>query len=226
MTSAQLHSLSVFSMISGIACTSIILIDILRGNQQKMMIMNFVYPISALYAGPMALLFYYTIGQKSVLKKTGARMLPENKPFWQSVAIGALHCGSGCTIGDLLAEAFLIFVPISIFGSKLAGTWTIDFLLAFGLGIIFQYYAIKPMKNLAVRPALMAALKADTFSLIAWQVGMYGWMALCFYGIFGYKIPVTSPLFWFMMQIGMLWGFVTAYPVNWWLIKRGIKEKM
>jgi hypothetical protein len=28
------------------------------------------------------------------------------------------------------------------------------------------------------------------------------------------------------MQIAMVAGFVTAYPVNWWLIKSGIKEKM
>jgi len=192
--------------------------------------MNYVYPISALYAGPLALIFYYKIGQKRTLKKTAeetdAAISMANKPFWQSVAIGALHCGSGCTVGDLFAEAFLFFVPVSIFGSKLAGTWTIDFLLAFAFGILFQYYALKPMKNLTVKAALITALKADALSLTAWQAGMYGWMALSFYWIFGYKIPVTNPLFWFMMQIAMLWGFVTAYPVNWWLIRRGIKEKM
>jgi hypothetical protein len=195
-----------------------------------MMIMNFVYPISALYAGPLALIFYYKIGQRSILKnnkkESMAAMSMSNKPFWQSVAIGALHCGSGCTVGDLLAESFLLFVPVSILGSKLAGTWTVDFLLAFIIGILFQYYALKPMKNLTVKAALIAALKADALSLTAWQIGMYGWMAVSFYWIFGYKIPVTNPLFWFMMQIAMLWGFVTAYPVNWWLIKKGIKEEM
>jgi hypothetical protein len=29
-----------------------------------------------------------------------------------------------------------------------------------------------------------------------------------------------------MMQIAMVLGFATTYPVNWWLISRGIKEKM
>lgn len=29
-----------------------------------------------------------------------------------------------------------------------------------------------------------------------------------------------------MMQIAMMCGFLTAYPVNWWLIKTGIKERM
>ncbi|HJT79714.1 MAG TPA: DUF4396 domain-containing protein [Chthoniobacterales bacterium] len=36
----------------------------------------------------------------------------------------------------------------------------------------------------------------------------------------------TNPLFWFMMQIAMLAGFLTSYPVNWWLLRAGIKEKM
>ena len=34
------------------------------------------------------------------------------------------------------------------------------------------------------------------------------------------------PEFWFVMQIAMLAGFATSYPVNWWLIRAGIKEKM
>jgi hypothetical protein len=29
-----------------------------------------------------------------------------------------------------------------------------------------------------------------------------------------------------MMQIAMVFGFATAYPVNWWLIRSGIKERM
>jgi Domain of unknown function (DUF4396) len=29
-----------------------------------------------------------------------------------------------------------------------------------------------------------------------------------------------------MMQIGMLIGFATTYPVNWWLIRRGSKGIM
>jgi hypothetical protein len=29
-----------------------------------------------------------------------------------------------------------------------------------------------------------------------------------------------------MMQIAMLVGFATSYPVNWWLIETGIKERM
>ena len=58
-------------------------------------------------------------------------------------------------------------------------------------------------------------------------VGMYGGMALAHFAIFGRGLPKTRPVFWVMMQIGMLLGFATAYPVNWFLpSRRGVKEAM
>jgi nitrogen regulatory protein PII len=29
-----------------------------------------------------------------------------------------------------------------------------------------------------------------------------------------------------MMQIAMIFGFLTSYPVNWWLLRKGWKETM
>jgi hypothetical protein len=36
----------------------------------------------------------------------------------------------------------------------------------------------------------------------------------------------TSPVFWFLMQLGMIVGYFTSWPANAWLIRRGIKEAM
>ena len=82
------------------------------------------------------------------------------------------------------------------------------------------------MRNLPARGSPQAAVKADTLSLSAWQIGMYGWMAIVTFVIFGRELPKTAPVFWFMMQIAMLVGFLTSWPVNAWLVKRGIKEAM
>ncbi|MDQ6763229.1 MAG: DUF4396 domain-containing protein [Bacteroidota bacterium] len=229
-----IHIISIASLATGVLSALIIAIDIISGKQQRMMVMNFVYPVTGLYAGPLALLFYFKIGRKSVknkgnemkMKGNDQNMKKDKKPFWQSVAIGALHCGSGCTLGDILAEVFLVFVPVFVFGSKLIGKWTVDYGFAFFIGIIFQYYSIKPMKNLSPGKAVKAALKADTLSLTSWQLGMYGWMAISIFFIFHQDLEATDTLFWFMMQIAMLLGFATAFPTNWWLIKSGIKEEM
>ena len=101
---------------------------------------------------------------------------------------------------------------------------------AFAFGIAFQYFTIAPMRGLSLGQGLVAALKADILSLTAWQVGMYGFMALAHFWMFGRLLQVHldahSPEFWFMMQFAMLAGFCTSYPVNWWLVRAGIKERM
>ncbi len=228
----SLHTIVIASLILALVSMLIIIIDILAGNRQHMMIMNFVYPLTALYAGPLALLVYYGPGRKSThkammkIKQMGQTMPGKQKPFWQSVLVGALHCGSGCTLGDIIGESILFYFPLIVFGHALFGSWIIDYLLAFSIGILFQYYSIKPMKKMSPGKALKAALKADTLSLTSWQIGMYAWMAIVNFAIFGHELKANDPLFWFMMQIAMLFGLLTAYPVNWWLLKKNIKEVM
>lgn len=205
-------------------CGLIIAIDIVR-RPQKMTIMNIVWPVTALYSGPLGLLAYYSIGKKSaaINRKSDFK---QKKPMWQSVLTGTLHCGSGCTLGDLVSAWLLLQTPVIIFGSKLAGEWVIEYVAAFLIGIIFQYYAIKPMRNLPAGAAILAAFKADALSLTCWQIGMYGWMAVSNFLIFHSQLHANELVFWLMMQVGMLCGLVTAYPVNWWLIRKGIKEAM
>ncbi len=227
-----LQTIATISIITGFVSTAIILFDILAGHKQHMMVMNFVWPITGLYAGPLALLAYFTIGRKSTHKKMmmakekNEDMPSKKKPFWQSVTVGALHCGSGCTLGDIIAETLLLYITLAIVTNKLVNAWIIDYFFAFVLGIVFQYYSIKPMKNLSPKKGLIAALKADTLSLTSWQVGMYGGMAIATFLIFKHRLEANTIVFWFVMQFAMMLGFLTAFPVNWWLIKKGIKEEM
>ena len=108
----------------------------------------------------------------------------------------------------------------SIFRDRIFAVWIVDYIFAFAFGVIFQYFTIAPM--LGFREGIVAALKADTLSLTAWQIGMYGFMAVAHFAIFRHLLGVTLRAdmveFWFMMQIAMMFGFMTAYPANWWLI--------
>jgi hypothetical protein len=194
--------------------------------------MDIVWPITGLYAGPLALWSYFTMGRLSTrrammeAKARGAENPAMSKPKWQSVGLSSTHCGAGCTLGDLAAEWLVFALPFAIFGMKLYGAWMVDYAFAFIFGIAFQYLTIAPMRGLGLRQGIAAAVKADALSLTAWQVGMYGWMAIAVFAIFGREIPQNVPVFWFMMQIAMLAGFLTSYPVNRWLLDRGLKEKM
>ncbi len=244
MIPVWLHDLSIVYLALGAVCAAAIAID-LFGQPQHMWIMNVVWPVTALFGTVWVLWQYYAYGRLAshqamhAAKQKGED--PPNKtqtPFPVMVSNGALHCGSGCTLGDICAEWLTFAIPAvavgfgwhGVFGHKIFAVWIVDYIFAYIFGIVFQYFTIAPMRGLSFGKGIVAAIKADTLSLTAWQVGMYGFMAVAYFAIFQYrfgaKLETDSVEFWFMMQIAMLFGFMTAYPVNWWLIKSGIKEKM
>lgn len=137
------------------------------------------------------------------------------------------HCGAGCTLGDIIAEFAVFGLGASIAGLTLGAEYIGDYVAAVALGIVFQYFAVAPMRGLSLRKGLAEAAKADVASLTAFEVGLFGWMALMTFVFFpAPHLTPANPVYWFMMQIGMIAGFFTAWPVNAWLIRAGIKEAM
>jgi hypothetical protein len=220
-----LHALSIFALLVGAACAAGIAIHEVR-HPSHMWIMTIVWPVVALFAGPLAI-WAYSRSHK-----------PHKKLSAISILDVSFHCGAGCTLGDILAEAFAFSRPAillwfgwhAIFAEKMFAVWVLDFVFAFILGIAFQYFTIAPMQHLSIGRGLIAALKVDTLSLVAWQIGMYGFMALAQFAWFGpgygIMLRANTPEFWFVMQLAMLTGLLTALPVNAWLLKAGIKEPM
>ena len=51
-------------------------------------------------------------------------------------------------------------------------------------------------------------------------------MALSHFVLFQPPLQIDTPAHWFMMQVGIILGFFTAWPVNRRLVRSGIKEKM
>ena len=229
------NTISKFFLFIGLISTIIITIDLFRHPQKEMPIMNLVWPINGLWAGVFGLWAYFTIGK---YRKMNMEMdmnmdmnmdmdMSSNKysKFWQGVVADTLHCGAGCTLADLIGSWIFFFFPFSIFQNLTFGEWTLEYILALITGVTFQYAAISPMMKEKGIKIWLTALKIDFLSLTAWQVGMYGWMAIIIFVFLG-RLSPTTPEFWFMMQIAMCFGFLTAYPVNWWLVKKGIKMGM
>lgn len=108
--------------------------------------------------------------------------------------------------------------------------WVLDYLLAFAFGVVFQYLTIAPMRGLGLGQGLWQAVTAD--AVIERVAARHG--RLHGGGLFRHfsrrdrsmRLETASFEFWFMMQIAMLCGFATSYPVTWWLIRSGIKEPM
>lgn len=226
-----LHILAILSLVLAALSAVVIAIDLAR-HPQHMAVMNAVWPITALYFGPVAVWAYWAMGRPQahdVMQHGGDRgqdHKPPEKPFWQKVSVGVTHCGAGCTLGDIIAEFTVFFAGLALFGSTFGAELAGDYILAYLLGIVFQYFAIVPMRKLSPGAGIWAAIKADTLSLTAFEIGLFGWMVLMRYVFFTPPLKPDQPVYWFMMQIGMILGFATSYPVNWWLIRSGIKEAM
>lgn len=216
---------------------------------QKMMVMNLVWPITALYLGPLALEWYLRSGRKGTtayharLMEQARRELalerlvrrPEEpaKSAGQAgasreqVAVGVSHCGAGCTLGDIAGEWWVLAAGMTFAGGVLPTRLVLDFVLAWAFGIAFQYFSIVPMRGLSPGKGILQAIKVDTLSIAVYQAGMSAWMALTYYVLFpSPHLEPNDAVFWFMMQLAMVVGFFTAYPVNRVLLNAGWKEKM
>lgn len=222
--------LSVVSWIAvsvAILSTLWILYDIFgRGYRQHMWIMEVVWPVTALYFGPFAVWSYCRWGRPQSPQWMEEHGEPAGKSFPATTAVGVSHCGAGCTLGDIVGSSMVFILGLQIAGMYLWWEYIADYALAFILGIAFQYFSIAPMKGLSVYNGIKAALKADTLSLTSYEIGLFGWMAVMQFILFPGGIHPNTVTFWFLMQIGMILGYATSYPVNWWLISRGIKEPM
>ncbi len=264
-----------------LVCAGVITYDIaFNHRRQPMGVMNFVFPITALYFGPFALALYWRWARTPApaaaargpardgdagvrsrarapeLAVAGARhemapsghshaqaaiahadrpgaaqpiSAPEPKrPYWAMMAIEVSHCGSGCTLGDFISEWVIFAFALTIAGSTLLAEYVGDYVLAVALGILFQYFAIAPMRGLGLRDGLKAAAKADVISLTFFEIGLFGWMALMAFMFFPapHHLMPDAIAFWFMMQLGMIIGYFSSWPANVWLVKRGIKVPM
>ena len=229
-----LTAVAVVSLAVAGLCALLVVVDVVR-RPQPMGVMNVVWPVTMLFGSIGWLAFYARRGRAA---RRGDGPAGPERSMRSAVAVGTSHCGAGCTIGDLVGEFGLVLVPglAAVFGlgwlftDRMFAGWVLDFVLAYLVGIVFQYFSIAPTRGLGLRAGLWAAVKADTFSITSWQVGMYGVMALGQLWLlpawFGRRSDALQPEFWLLMQVAMVVGFATAYPVNWLLVRRGLKEKM
>jgi len=230
-----------FLVCIAVGCAILVTIDV-SVRPQKMAVMNVVWPVVMLFGSVLWAWFYWRYARaprRTASAPDESEVEDESPhPFPLAVAIDTNHCGAGCALGDLLGEALLAAIPglaaLAGFGTlhqqQPVSGWIIGTVLAFLFGIAFQYFAIAPMQDLGFVGGLRRAVKADAASIAAWQVGMIGTMALIQlvwlpHWLHGFA-AASTPQFWVFMQVAMVVGYGCSYPVNWWLVRAGVKAAM
>jgi Domain of unknown function (DUF4396) len=226
-----LHVLSWISLDLGLLCALAIVAHEIK-HPQRMWIMNLVWPLTGLYAPGLSLWAYLAIGAPMVRQHDHGGRGPEGPaqeggPSWRQVLVSVTHCGAGCALGDIIGENLVFAAGWMLLGEMLYAEYLVTLIFAWLCGVGFQYFSIKPMKHLPVGEAVAKAMQADTLSIVFFQIGMYGWMAVAYFILFPRPhIHPDNPVFWFMMQVAMLVGSLAAYPINDWLLRKGVKEVM
>ena len=193
---------------------------------QHMKIMNVVWPITGLYLPIAGWLLYADMARrKPISMSEDMHAAHGDRPFWKSVFVSTTHCAAGCVIGDIIGAPIVFWAGWTLFGSRLFAEFLVLFVLAYIFGIAFQYLPIRAMRRISRREALVEAIKADTLALTAFEIGLFTWMAFVYFQ-FVPRSELTSPTYWFMMQIGMVLGFIASFPANWYLVRAGVKPGM
>jgi Domain of unknown function (DUF4396) len=170
--------------------------------------------------------FLYVLGCREPLPGLHERYVAAR---WRQVLGSTMHCVAGDAIG-ILAGAVLA----SIFGLAGLTEIVVEYILGFGFGwTISQALFMRDMAGGSYPRALQATFIAELLSIFIAELlsmnllmaGMVPMVMALKSGIAAAADP-TAARFWFVMSMGLLVGFVLAYPMNWWLVANHLKHGM
>ncbi len=204
-------------------CAAAILYDVFgRGYRQRTSVMSVVWPITALYFGPLALPAYYRWGRPRSEKWQKEHGSAPEKSLPVAAATGGTPGGAASAIGHVLGVPLVVFLGLTIAGQALWVMILFIAIIATVLLFAFEYFfSTVPTRGLSRGKGLGVALLIALVTVLAFDVGMGGWMLVMHFLLF--MPPLTDVTFLFLMQIGLILGFLTGYPAVLWLVRRGVK---
>jgi Domain of unknown function (DUF4396) len=102
----------------------------------------------------------------------------------------------------------------------------LEYVLGFAFGwTIFQALFMRDMAGGSYRRALASTFISELLSMNLLMAGMVPTVMALRAHIPAAGDPL-KPSFWFVMSMGLLVGFIVAYPMNWWLVAHHLKHGM
>ncbi len=193
-----------------------------RGYRQRLRAMEVVWVTSALYLGPLAVLTYSRWGRPRSEKWQDEHGDAPEKSLPVAAATGGLTGGAASALAHVVGVPLVVLSGLTIAGLDLWAMILVIAVMATALLFAFEYFfstarerELPPARGLGV--ALLIAL----VTVLAFDVGMGGWMLFLHFSAF---MPAPTDIaFLFLMQIGLILGFLTGYPAVAWLVGRGTK---
>ena len=180
-------------------------------------VMKLAWVLVVLYTGPVGL-FIYLLSCRQPLPGTHDEFI---KPHWKQTVGSILHCLSGDVTGIIIGAIIVSFFVIAN-GIDLI----VEYIAGFTCGLlIFQSVFMLPMLGGNYLNAVRKTFFAEFVSMNMLMVGMFPTMLVLKYFLPPGREP-SSIVFWGVMSAASIVGALTAYPINSWMVRRGIKHGM
>ena len=168
------------------------------------------------YTGPLGLLMYVLC-----CRSPGPGLHDAyTKATWKQSVNSEMHCLAGDATGILIAA-----VVVSAFALPNGIDLVIEYVTAYCVGLfVFQALMMADMYQGNYLLAVRKTIFAETVSMNMVMIGMIPAMVLLNHYILpGVEGPMTAK-FWFVMSMATIVGGVTAYPINYFLVSKGLKH--
>ena len=179
-------------------------------------VMKWGFVLVTLYMGPIGLLLY-VMADKEPAPGTHEHFV---KPLWKQGVGSTVHCIAGDATGIILAA-----VVTALLGFPMWIDVIVEYVFGFLLGLlIFQALFMRDMMGGSYGENVRRSFLPELLSMNMMMAGMAPVMIFLMMGRDMRAMWPAEPLFWFVMSLGVTVGFIIAYPVNVWLVAKGMKH--
>lgn len=187
-------------------------------NNPELTVMKWGWVLVTLYTGPVGLMVY-VLSCKEPFPGTHERFI---QPLWKQGLGSVIHCAAGDATGIIVAAT-----ATGLLGLPMAIDLVIEYVAGFVFGLfIFQALFMKNMMGGSYRAALRQSLVPEWLSMNFMMAGMFPTMVVLMMGRDMRAMEPTQLTFWGAMSAAVLVGLVVAYPVNVWMVEKGLKHGM
>lgn len=211
---------------AGLLFAAWILTDTYAGGfRQRVRAMEIVWPITAIWSGPLGLWAYYRWGRPATAKWQSTHGGPTELSMPARVAVETIPGGAASFVGHAIAVPIVGLTGLTIAGEHV---WPMIILIAvFALPLLigFEYHALTVTigQQASVGKRLRVAAVISVLAVLAFDLGMGATMLLVAF-VLGYSHATIA--FWLLMWGGIMLGFITAYPMVWWLLARNTPQSV
>ncbi len=187
-------------------------------NNPELTVMKWGWILVTVFLGPIALMLY-VLSCKEPYPGSHERFI---QPLWKQGLGSTIHCVAGDATGIVAAAAIT-----GLLGLPMGLDLFIEYVAGFSFGLfIFQALFMKDMMGGSYRAALRRSVLPEWLSMNFMMAGMFPTMVVLMMGRDMRAMEPTQLAFWGAMSVAVGAGLVVAYPVNVWMVDRGLKHGM